>query len=119
MYVQLREFEAKISHAFAKNIIVHINTNHIPRDKICRLLLHICHLMPSAEIYHSGILPKSGKESVNSINLTNEEVFNFCADNQEMHFIGHNAFAVNGNINVNLLLEHRAHKKRGAKTVGF
>ena len=40
-------------------------------------------MMPNTEIYYSGILPKSVKELIYSINLTNEEVFNFCLEIKE------------------------------------
>ena len=58
--------------------------------------------MSNTEVYYSGILLKSGRKLINSINLTNEEVLNFCLENQGMQVIGHNAFAVNGSINLNL-----------------
>ena len=58
--------------------------------------------MFNTEVYYSGILLKSGRKLINSINLTNEELLNFCLENQGMQVIGHNAFTVNGSINLNL-----------------
>ena len=51
---QQRPFDAEHSPAFVKNMIAHFDTNYIPRynpgdisRKICRLLLHIRHLIPN------------------------------------------------------------------------
>ena len=57
-------------------------------------------MIPNTEICYSRRLPKPGKKLINSINLINAEVFNFCLENQAMNFIGHNTFSVNGDINL-------------------
>ena len=110
-----------------KNIIIHVGTNHLPRDnpkdtakEICKLLVRIQYQFPNTVIFYSGILPKFGKKSFGDINYINASVFNLCARSQRMHFISHNSFAVNGSLNESFFWKDRIHtNKRGLQQLTF
>ena len=85
-----------------KSIIIHVGTNHLPRDnpvdmanKIWRLMIHTSKEFPNTLIYFSAILPKFNRSFNSMINCVNNEVFSLCLDNQKSEFIQHSNFEVN------------------------
>ena len=81
IYKQLSLFHEEYKDSQVKKIIIHVGTNHLPRDnpedtakKICRLLVRIQYQFPDTVILYSKILPKFGKKSFSDISYINGSV---------------------------------------------
>ena len=97
--------------------MIHAGVNHRPQDnpvyvanKICRLMVHTSEESPNTLIYFSAIFPNFGRSFNSMINYGNNEVFNFCLDNQKMKFIQYSNFAVNHNLNYDYFWKNKIHK---------
>ena len=115
-YDQIRRFHAEHENANVNTIILHIGTNHLPRDKpedtarkICKLMNHIRKEFPQTRILYSAILPKFNRSFNSIINYVNNEIFEFCMLDKQMSFIQHNTFAVNHNLNSRLYSKDNLH----------
>ena len=119
IYDQIRQYKSENPDADANNILVHVGSNHIPREspestakKICKLLLYIREEMPKALIFFSGILPKIGSEYFGAIDFINRAVCDVCVPFRGMYFICHGLFGMNGHMNSSLFWEDNVHTNR-------
>ena len=65
VHEQMQIFRENHQEAAATNVIIHVGTNHLPREnpscittKISKLLLHATKEFPDTSTYFSAILPK-------------------------------------------------------------
>ena len=65
VYKQIQAFRKDHCSASAKSIIIHVRTNHLPRDnlvdvvnKICSLMVHLSYEFPNTSIHFLAIPPK-------------------------------------------------------------
>ena len=117
VYGHFRVFKKDYDDASVKSTMIHAGVNHRPRDnpvhvanKICRLMVHTSEESPNTLIYFSAIFPNFGRSFNSMINYGNNEVFNFCLDNQKMKFIQYSNFAVNHNLNYDYFWKDKIHK---------
>ena len=102
VYKQIEYFKEEYKSTKVENVIVHVGSNHIPREspkdivkKLCKLLQRVKAEFSNAKIFFSGILLKFGYDYFDAINFINEEVFNFC-ETIGIYFIFHNKFCQDG-----------------------
>ena len=76
IYEQLSLFQEEYKGTQVKNIIVHVGTNHLPRDnpentakKMCKLLVRVQYHFPDTVIFNSRILPKFGKKNLSATSI--------------------------------------------------
>ena len=81
VYEQTRTFRENHQEAAVTNVIIHVGTNHIPRDHPSdittksQLLLHTTKEFQNTSIYFSTILPKFNNTFFEMINHVNSEIF--------------------------------------------
>ena len=128
IYEQLNIFQEEHKDAHVKNILIHVGTNHLPREnpeditrKICKLLMRIRQEYPDAIIFYSCILPKIGREHFNAINYINKSIYyNICIGDNHMCYIGHSSFARNGLLNEALFWKDKVHtNKKGLQQLAY
>ena len=109
VYGQMRTFRENHQEAAVTNVIIHVGTNHLPRDhpsdittKISKLLLHATKEFPNTSIYFSAILPKFNNTFFEMINHENSEIFELCSYCNQLRFIQHQYFAKNHEMNKEL-----------------
>ena len=114
VYEQVRGFKKDHSNDSVELIIIHVGTNHLPRDnavdvanKIFRLMINACKEFPNTLLYFLAILPKFGGSCNTMLSFVNSEAFNLCLDNQKIEFIQHGNFAVNYDLNCDFFSERR------------
>ena len=73
--------------AAVTNIIIHVPTNHIPRDYPSKLLLHATKEFPNTLIYFSAILPKFNNTFFEMINHVNSEISELRSYYHQLGFI--------------------------------
>ena len=118
VYEQMRTFRENHQEAAVTNVIIHVGTNHLPRDhpsdittKISKLLLHATKEFPNTSIYFSAIRPKFNKTFFEMINHVNSEIFELCSYYHQLRFIQHHDFAVNHEINKELFWKDMIHTR--------
>ena len=88
-------FRENHQEAAVTNVIIHVVTNHLPRDhpnditKISKLLLHSTKRFPNTSIYFSVILLKFNNIFFEMINHMNSEMFELCSYYHQLRFIQH------------------------------
>ena len=129
IHEQLSIFQEEHKDSQVKNIIIHVGTNHLPRDKLktkenlkryvnywCVYNISFSTKLFSIPEYYQNL----EKKSFGDTNYINELVFSLCARSQRMHFISQNSFAVNGSLNGSLFWKDRIHtNKRGLQQLVF
>ena len=116
VHEQMQTFRENHQEAAATNVIIHVGTNHLPRDnpsyittKISKLLLHATKEFPDTSIYFSAILPKFNNTFFEMINQVNSEILKLCSYYHQLRFIKHQDFAKNHKMNKELLWKDMIH----------
>ena len=119
VYDQFREFKELHGDTVVSNVIVHVGTNHLPRDdpcdvlrKISKLLLFLQKEMKESTIYFSAIIPKFGSQSFRTINFINREIQSLCSSINKMYFISHLSFTKLADLNHELYRADKIHANR-------
>ena len=112
----MRTFRENHQEVAVTNVIIHVSTNHVPRDnpraittKISKLLLHATKEFPNALIYFSAILPKFNNTFFEMINHVNSEIFELCSYYHQLRFIQHQDLGANHEMNNKLFWKDMIH----------
>ena len=116
VYEQMRTFRENHQEAAVTNVIIHVGTNHLPRDhpsdittKISKLLIHATKEFPNTSIYFSAILPKFNNTFFEMINHVNSEIFELCSYYHQLRFIQHQDLGANHEMNNKLFWKDMIH----------
>ena len=112
----MRTFRENHQEVAVTNVIIHVSTNHVPRDnpraittKISKLLLHATKEFPNASVYFSAILLTFTNRFFETINHVNCEIFELCSYYHELRFIQCQEFAKNHERNKELFWQDMIH----------
>ena len=116
VYEQMRNFRENRQEAALTNIIIHVGTNHFPRDhpsdltaKISKFLLYATKEFPNTSIYFSAILPKFNNTFFEMINHLTTEIFEFLSYYHQLGFIQYQDFAKNHEMSKELFWKDMIH----------
>ena len=115
VYEQMRTFRENHQEAAVTNVIIHVGTNHIPRDHPSdittksQLLLHTTKEFQNTSIYFSTILPKFNNTFFEMINQVNSEIFELCSYYHQLRFIQHQDSGANHEMNNKLFWKDMIH----------
>ena len=119
IYRQVEDFKAQHNEAKVENIVIHVGTNHLEKEKpsdisrkIGKLLHRVKFEFKEAKVYFSSIVPKYDSSFFDSISHVNFNMMNVCAATNGMYFIFHNDFQFKRGLNESLYWIDKVHPNR-------